>query len=81
MRSGRDKMRELSRMADEVCRLILQSDYPDIDVTIAREKVRQRCEELFPDRMDLFELIYDSRFDRLWEQFREPEQRVQTPWR
>ncbi|GAF73622.1 unnamed protein product, partial [marine sediment metagenome] len=29
------------------------------------------CRELFPSRMDLFEMIYESRFDRLWEQFRE----------
>jgi len=71
-RSGREKMKELSRMADKVCRLILNSDYPDVDIAIARSRLRERCEELFPDRMDLFDLIYESRFDRLWSQFRAP---------
>ncbi len=70
----REKMRELQRMADRVCSLILISDYPEIDIVIERSKVRERCEELYPDRMDLYEMIYESRFDRLWEQFREPQE-------
>ncbi len=67
----RERMRELQRMADRVCVLILCSDYPEIDIEIERSKVRERCEELFPDRTDLYEMIYESRFKRLWEQFRE----------
>lgn len=78
MTSRRNDMKELSRMADRVCVLILNSDYPDVDVEIEREKVRQRCEQLFPDRMDLFELIYESRFERLWQQFREPESQARA---
>jgi len=72
----RRNMVGLSRMADRVCTLILNCDYPDVDVLIEQEKVRWRCEELFPDRMDLYEMIYEARFRRLWEQFREPEQRA-----
>ena len=35
----------------------------------------QRCLELYPDREQLYEMIYESRFQRLWEQFRgEPEE-------
>ncbi|MGR3310699.1 MAG: hypothetical protein ACUZ77_07975 [Candidatus Brocadiales bacterium] len=67
----RERMRELQRMADRACVLILCSDYPEIDIEIERLKVRERCEELFSDRMDLYEMIYESRFKRLWEQFRE----------
>jgi len=47
-------MRELQRMADHVCSLILISDYPEIDIEIEKSKVRERCEELYPDSMDLF---------------------------
>jgi hypothetical protein len=72
--AGRDEarrlQRELAAMADAVCRLIVSTDYPEVDVAIEIEKVRTRCEELFPDRMELFEMIYESRFDRLWEQWR-----------
>ena len=63
--------RELSKMADHVCQLILMSDYPDVDVAIEKEKVRARCEELFPDRMELYDMIFESRFQRLWEQWRD----------
>ena len=66
----RERMRELQRMADRVCSLILIEDYPEIDIEIEKAKVREKCEELFPDRMDLYEMIYESRFNRLWEQFR-----------
>lgn len=67
----RSDMRELQRMSDHVCMLIVGTDYPEIDIEIEKSKVRQRCEELYPDRMDLYEMIYESRFNRLWYQFRE----------
>jgi len=68
--AARDAMREIQRMVHRVCALILNPDYPEVDILIEREKVRRRCEELFPDRMGLYEMIYESRFDRLMEQFR-----------
>ena len=71
--AARQTMRELQRMADRLCTLILTSDYPDIDITIERASLRSKCEELFPDRMDLYDMVYESRFDRLMEQFREEE--------
>ena len=64
-------MRELQRMADHVCSLILISDYPEIDIEIEKSKVRVRCEEWYPNSMELYEMIYESRFNRLQEQFRE----------
>ena len=71
----RERMRELQRMADHVCSLILISDYPEIDIEIEKSKVRERCEELYPD---LYEMIYESRFNRLWEQFRELSEQDET---
>jgi hypothetical protein len=71
MGDPRSDQRELASMADRVCQLILASDYPDVDVAIEKEKVRARCEELFPDRMELYEMIYESRFQRLWDQWRD----------
>ncbi len=65
----RGKMNVLKRAADRVCCLILNSEYPQVDVDIERAKVRQLCERLFPDRIGLFDMIYGSRFDRLEEQF------------
>jgi hypothetical protein len=69
----RADQRTVGERADRLCRMILSSDYPDVDIAIERGRVRELAEALFPDRMDLYEMIYESRFDRLWEQFRSPE--------
>ena len=71
MNARRERMHELQRMADRVCVLILSSDLPAIDIEIEKNKVRERCLELYPDREGLYDMIYESRFDRLWGQFRE----------
>ena len=71
MADPRERMREVQRMADRVCTLILSSDLPAIDIEIEKNKVRERYLDLYPDREWLFDLIYESRFDRLWEQFRD----------
>ena len=68
----REAARRMSRMADQVCSLILLEDFPRIDIEIEKEKVREECERVFPDRLELYEMVYESRFERLWEQFREP---------
>jgi hypothetical protein len=70
MSPRRQQMHDLQRMADRVCVLILSSDLPAVDIEIEKSKVRERCLELYPDREWLFDMIYESRFDRLWEQFR-----------
>jgi len=59
----------LQREADRIAVLILSTDLPEIDIVIQVERLRERCEELFPGRGDLFEMIYASRFERLREQF------------
>lgn len=69
---GREAMEALGREADAVARLILDPRWPEVDVQIARARLRERCRELFPDRMELYDMIYEARFDRLWEQFRTP---------
>ena len=62
-------MEELKRKADLLCILILRSDYPEVDIAIERARLREWCEATFPDRMDLYDMVYESRFDRLIEQF------------
>ena len=70
MNARRKRMRELQRMADRVCVLILSSDLPAIDIEIEKNKFRERCLELYPDREQLYDMLYESRFRRLWGQFR-----------
>ena len=74
MRRGRsvEKMDRLKRMADRISFLIVATDLPEIDLIIEEENLREACAKMFPDRMDLFDMIYSARFQRLKEQFRIP---------
>jgi hypothetical protein len=69
MLESRSKLDRLQREADRIAVLILSTDLPRIDIVIQVEKLRELCEELFPGREELFEMIYGSRFERLMEQF------------
>lgn len=65
-----DPAESLRRKADRVASMILTSSYTDLDCVLAERELRMECLSLFPDRMELFDLIYASRFRRLREQFR-----------
>ena len=70
-RSAEDrKIREIRAMADRIASLIIGSDYPMIDIEIEKQKLKERISELFPDKIDLYDLIYEPRFRRLKDQFR-----------
>jgi len=64
------KLGEMRNLADRISYLITATDYPEIDIEIEKNKVRRRVEKLFPDRVYLFDMIFESRFRRLWDQFR-----------
>ncbi len=66
----RRPMDHLRRLADRVCTLILTRDYPEVDIEIEKARLRDTALRLFPDRAALYEMIYESRFRRLEEQFR-----------
>jgi hypothetical protein len=65
-----DRTRELQKRADQICSRILDEEYPDIDIEIAIQNLKEQVLEWFPGREQLFEMIYESRFDRLRQQFR-----------
>jgi DNA-directed RNA polymerase subunit RPC12/RpoP len=70
-RSAEDrKIREIRAMADRIASLIVGSDYPMIDIETEKQKLKERIAELFPDKIDLYDLIYEPRFRRLKDQFR-----------
>lgn len=61
---------ELRLGADRIHQLILHSDleWPEIERRIG--ELREACRELLPERVDLFDMIYAARFERLWRQWR-----------
>jgi len=66
---------EIRRKADRIAVLIVSTDYPLVDIAIERSNLRDEAEQLFPDRIDIYDQIYESRFDRLIEQWRVEEDR------
>jgi hypothetical protein len=62
--------RALQRRADRICSLILISDYPEVDIVVERPLLRGEVADQHPELLDLYDRIFESRFERLWEQFR-----------
>ena len=62
--------RRLQRRTDRLCSLIVSSVASQRDIQSERQDLRAQALRLFPDRMDLYDMVYESRFDRLWQQFR-----------
>ena len=56
---------ELRRRADRITALLLYSDLPPIDIEIQAASLRAWVEDHLPDRLPLFEMVYESRWTRL----------------
>ena len=69
----REKAKTIQSDAQLICQMILSEDYSAVDIEIAKDKLRQMVLELFPDKMETYRMIYESRFKRLWDQFRTSE--------
>ena len=65
----REGIEALSRESDRIVSLILYSSLPRVDIEIQIEKFREECLRLYPGSDDWFEMIYASRFRRIWEQW------------
>ena len=65
-----EAVRSLQQQADHICELIVSGDVPQIDIEIRQTRLRDAVARTFPDRHALYQLIYESRFRRLWQQFR-----------
>lgn len=67
---GGVQMEEIKRDANRICQMILNSEIPWIDIEIAKERLREKVQRFFPGRLHIHRMIYESRFQRLKEQFR-----------
>ena len=62
--------RRLQRRADRLCFLIVATDIPEHEVKIERLFLRTEAARLFPEKLSFYDMLYESRFRRLWQQFR-----------
>jgi hypothetical protein len=65
----REGLEELARESDRIVNLILHTSLPRVDVEIQIENLRQECARRYPGSEELFEMIYASRFRRIWQQW------------
>jgi hypothetical protein len=62
--------RRFQRRVDRLCFLIVASDMSERDIAIERLFLRTEASRLFPERFRFYEMLYESRFNRLLDQFR-----------
>ena|SRR3989338_3797809 len=62
--------REIQEDAEGICRMILDETVPDVDIEIAKGKLAEKVSGYFPDKLEVYRMIYEARFARLWAQFR-----------
>ena len=67
--------RNFQRNVDRLCFLIVASDCSERDIDIERLHLRVQVAALFPEKMPLYDMVYESRFRRLRQQFRESPRR------
>ncbi|MCK6460577.1 MAG: hypothetical protein L6Q95_11875 [Planctomycetes bacterium] len=65
---GRRAADELRLRADAITARLLYSDEPRVDLEIAINDLRDFVESSLPDRLWLFDCIYEARWRRLREQ-------------
>lgn len=65
-----EAVRSLQRQADRICEMIVSGEAPLIDIEIQQAALREAVARAFPDKQALYQLLYESRFRRLWQQFR-----------
>lgn len=63
--------RKFQRDVERICFLILCSDCSEDQIAVQRLALRTDVARHFPEKLALYDLIYESRFRRLWKQFRE----------
>jgi hypothetical protein len=76
----REALDELARESERIVNLILHTSMPHVDIEIQIENFREECLRRYPGSDALFEMVYASRFRRIWEQFGQERPQEGEPW-
>jgi hypothetical protein len=63
------KLMQLRELVDSACEEIMGGRLDRQEATVLAQRVRRQAQEIIPDLMDKFDLIYKSRFERLISQY------------
>ncbi|MFH1502701.1 MAG: hypothetical protein ABIG03_06610 [Candidatus Eisenbacteria bacterium] len=64
-----EKLALLRELVDSACEEIMGGRLNRQEATVLAQRVRREAQEIIPDLMDKFDLIYKSRFERLISQY------------
>jgi len=64
-----EKLAMLRELVDSACEEIMGGRLDRQEATVLAQRVRRQAQEIIPDLMDQFDLIYKSRFERLISQY------------
>lgn len=64
-----EKLLALRELVDSACEEIMGGRLDRQEATVLAQRVRRQAQEIIPDLMDKFDLIYKSRFERLISQY------------
>lgn len=65
-----DAVRLLQQQADRISEMIVSGDAAQVDIEIQQAALRDAVARAFPEKQALYQLLFESRFRRLWQQFR-----------
>jgi hypothetical protein len=64
-----EKLEALRELVDSACEEIMGGRLNRQEATVLAQRVRRQAQEIIPDLMDKFDLIYKTRFERLISQY------------
>jgi hypothetical protein len=67
-----EKLREIRSLVDPICRKITRKEVTEEEARQLMDRARLEASYRIPDQLDLYDMIYGSRFERLIEQFLHP---------
>ena len=73
-------LEQLAREADRIVNLILHTSMPRVDIEIQIQNLREEFLRRYPEAADLFEMVYASRFRRIWDQWEADRPVEGEPW-
>ena len=76
----REALEQLAREADRIVNLILHTSMPRVDIEIQIQNLREEFLRRYPEAADLFEMVYASRFQRIWDQWEADRPVEGEPW-
>ncbi|HUX17249.1 MAG TPA: hypothetical protein VMW52_12305 [Phycisphaerae bacterium] len=76
----REALEQLAREADRIVNLILHTSMPRVDIEIQIQNLREEFLRRYPEAADHFEMVYASRFHRIWDQWEADRPTEGEPW-